>query len=404
MPPNPWKDWIPGVLSKKQMRILCESEHIANVPDTEKALDHSSIDLHLSDEAYEMIKGSVKPTGGRYTRVKSQGLAKVFTSGEEGLFTLQPKKSYLFKLQEKLQDLRGSKIHGQATAKSTIGRMDVLARLIVDGMNCYDTFDHDHLATGDMYLEITPITFRVNVKKGVSLSQLRFFYGSPGDVEIRAQELYDNVLSNDQEHDGSLSVDLSEAAVSGHPVSAFCATDMKDDDPPIDLWKLQPETRRPCPCKYWQFLRQDEDKHLRITKNKFYILRSKEKISLPSGVAVYCRAIDETIGEMRIHYAGFVHPFFGKKRQDEQSGTPLVFEVRGHDVDVCLNDGEKMAKLIFYRMSEDCEEEEGTPRPYNEQSLQLSEIFAKWPERIKVHEDGTVEPIEEESHAEPRSS
>lgn len=40
--------------------------------------------------------------------------------------------------------------------------------------------------------------------------------------------------------------------------------------------------------------------------------RKKTPIKLwKLGVAVYCRPSDETIGEMRIHYAGFVHPGFG---------------------------------------------------------------------------------------------
>jgi dCTP deaminase len=86
-----------------------------------------------------------------------------------------------------------------------------------------------------------------------------------------------------------------------------------------------------------------------------------EHISLSGEIAVYCRAIDETIGEMRIHYAGFVHPLFGRERKDRKHGTPLIFEVRGHDVGVTLTDGEKMARLTFYRMSEACEKNKNDP-------------------------------------------
>lgn len=52
-----------------------------------------------------------------------------------------------------------------------------------------------------------------------------------------------------------------------------------------------------------------------------------------------------------------------------------------------MKDGEKMARLIFYRMSEACER--GTIS-YNEQTLQLSKIFAAWPDEIEVGEDGSV--------------
>jgi dCTP deaminase len=102
------------------------------------------------------------------------------------------------------------------------------------------------------------------------------------------------------------------------------------------------------------------------------------------------------MGEMRIHYAGFVHPYFGLYREDETQGTPLIFEVRGHQVRVSLADGEKMASLIFYRMSEDApgltaEEEIKEAEGYGSQDLKLSTRFRNWPKHIKRNNDGTVE-------------
>jgi deoxycytidine triphosphate deaminase len=52
--------------------------------------------------------------------------------------------------------------------------------------------------------------------------------------------------------------------------------------------------------------------------------------------------------------------------------------VRGHDLRVILNDGEKMAQLEFYRMSEDCDPEKKEDDKYKEQTLQLSNFFAEW--------------------------
>lgn len=64
---EPWKDWIPGVLSKKQIQDLCEN-NIKNVGGcgsrngNNNPIDHSSVDLTLSDEGYEMTAGTIKPT------------------------------------------------------------------------------------------------------------------------------------------------------------------------------------------------------------------------------------------------------------------------------------------------------------------------------------------------------
>lgn len=412
---NLLKDYIPGVLSDRQMRQLIVQRLIMNgFRDLDEQIDHSSLDLTLSDEAYEMVSGSVKPFGSRDEgpyRVHILGdsqFAKRIPS-ENRIYDLNPRTTYVFKLEQQLDAsrLRKSRIFGQATAKSSIGRVDVLARLIVDGMNSYEQFNPEGLehSNGDMFLEVTPMTFHVRVKVGTALNQLRLFYGEPSRAEITGEELYRNVLIRESERvDESLSVDLEPTIVGTMNTSAFCAKQQLDEEAsPIDLWREHSAD----PLGYWDIQlaeigEQSGVRTLKIEKNAFYILKSREKIRLPKNIAVYCRAIDETIGEMRIHYAGFVHPFFGQGRRDGKLGTPLIFEVRGHDVNVALTHGERMARLTFYRMSEDCEQkrpsrkqrEQKRPsvkkRKYNEQDLELSGVFKVWPKRLRRTRGGKL--------------
>lgn len=308
---------------------------------------------------------------------------------------LKRKQTYLFKLRERLNFPEPAlQVYGQATAKSSVGRVDVLARLIVDGMADYEMFTPEGAATGsgEMYVEITPITFDVRVKEGIALNQLRLFLGNPEDAEIRNEVLFRTALKNAATVSNTLSVDLSPVDIGGLPVSAFATSvDEQSAPEPISLWEAD---ERPKPWRYWRFRQVDQRNRLRIEKDEFYILRSKEHIALPRGVAVYCRASDETIGEMRIHYAGFAHPWFGRNRDDGRIGTPLIFEVRGHDVNVSLRDGERMARLIFYRMSEDAKEPDKTK--YDKQSLQLSKFFGDWPTELAWTDEanGRVAPKE----------
>ncbi len=373
------------------MRCLLEKGLIIGKPKEEwdDSLDGSSLDVTLSDEAFEMPEGSVKPSRkDKYSWLIDQFGKKYQPSGE-GTFTLHARKTYVFKLRERLNTKRllDARMHGQATAKSSIGRVDVLARLIVDGMDTYESFNADSLkgSNGDMYLEITPITFYVKVKSGKSLSQLRLFKGEPEDAKMEGTELFKTALGQDAEG-GTLSVDLDNLEINGSRAAAFCALE-NEVESAIPLWKEQ-TSELPDPCKFWKFVESDNAKRLKITERQFYLLRSKERIRVPSGIAIYCRAIDETIGEMRIHYAGFVHPKFGKERQGDKVGTPLMFEVRGHQVDVSLADGEKMAKLIFYRMSEDSD----SKSDYDRQELNLSKFFGPWPPNLRRYADGRVEP------------
>lgn len=391
----PWSSWIPGVLCKEQVLQLCSGGYLTETG-TEPRIDHSSIDLHLADEAFELTDGSIKPTGRSYLHFAKKHALATPLLDSSGYYTLEPRRTYLFRIRERIAGLGQSGIYGQVTAKSTIGRVDVLARLVVDGMSNYEGFTPEELdrSSGDMFLEVTSMTFRVRVTKGVSLSQLRLFYGRPSNSEIHGPELWNSVLhtpegDRDRRSDDTISVDLRDETVAGERVAAFEVSDQTAMTETIDLWD-KPESERPDPCKYWRFRRADANTRLKIQERSFYILRSKDRLSLPKGVAAYCRAIDETIGEMRIHYAGFVHPFFGTGRPDEQLGTPLIFEVRGHDLNVSLIDGEKMARLTFYRMSEDATQEANAS--YNEQELTLSKFFRPWPPKVQVGMDGSVQP------------
>jgi dCTP deaminase len=379
---SPLNKWVPGALSKGQLTLLCKPGWIEDISLNNDPVDYSALDLTLSGEGYQMLEGCIKPFGETYDQIlKNKKFAKPL--GKRSEYLLEPKQTYVFLLNERLGSklLTSKAIYGQATARSSIGRVDVLARLIVDGMNTYEGFAPDDLQhpTGKMYLEITSITFRVLVKAGIALSQLRLFYGKPSDCEINAQELFGTVLQGSNFKDGSLSVDLTnDPSIGG---CAFRATAKQPDK--IPLWEGATTNTK----QLWTLMASDEvpaeggpKNSIRLKKNAFHILLSKERISLPGGIAVYCRAIDETIGEMRIHYAGFVHPFFGRERDDGQTGTPLIFEVRGHDVKVTLTDGEKMARLTFYRMSEDCKPPKQKAKRrtsgYENQKLKLSGFFS----------------------------
>ncbi len=375
---EPWKSkrWLPGVLSKSQTKLLIEEGYLEGVD--EKSIGFSSFDLHLSNEGYQLTKGSIKPVGKDYRKFLKDSRISVKLQTKDEYFYLERGKCYVFKLQEKLRGFNADvKIYGQATAKSTVGRLDIIARLIVDGMKEYECFTPDAIdKSGNMYLELIPLTFNIKISQGASLSQLRLFYGRPAECELNGQGYYESLLINDPHSntDGTLSVDLTPVEIyKGKKAAAFRAIKSEEY---IDLsGKIKVK-----PNEFWTLETAEEhsgNHHIIVQQNEFYILRSKEKIYLPENVAVYCKAMDENLGEMRIHYAGFVHPFFGTDIEDNPLGTPLIFEVRGHNVDVYLSDSEKLARLIFYRMSDKAKSDDDE-KSYNDQILKLSKHFSEW--------------------------
>jgi dCTP deaminase len=381
--PIPWKDnrWLPGVLNREQIIALVDAHIILEADISSLNWDASALDLHLSENGYEMVRGSIKPFNNMYGEIlQDQYYTLAKTEETDGSFLLKKNSCYVFRVKERLnQSIKNAPLYGQATAKSTFGRVDVVVRLIVDGMKEYEKFNPSEVSSGEMFLEITPITFDVKIKKGMSISQLRFFYGKIEDSIIQDEGFINSILHiyDSPQNYGTLSVDIANVSIgTNQSAAAFCAKE--NITTPVELWKKE-EKDKYAQQDFWEAVQSQENGDVRsitIKPNRFYILRSKERISLNEGVCIYCRAMDETLGEMRIHYAGFVHPCFGDKRKDGKIGTPLIFEVRGHNVKILLTHKEILARLYFYRMSKNVIPE-GDEVSYSNQELNLSTLFQK---------------------------
>ncbi|MDQ1354173.1 MAG: dCTP deaminase [Acidobacteriota bacterium] len=380
-----WNDWRPGVLNKKQIRALVEGKKLKDFD--ENGLDHSAIDLHINDIGHKM-KGSLKPLKDDIPSIIGAHEDRSDTAHtpfkKDGKFYLKKGQTYIFQLKEHLY-LEGTNISGQATGKSSFGRLDVLTRLLTNNSVSFDTVDQNY--KGALWVEVTPITFPIIIKPGVSLNQLRLIKGEPRHCRINEQDLHlwGDLISKQDLHNSNeinqnnLTLNLDEDPVLREDICAFEAKEIGDEDESkyLDLTKnFDKEENKYDPHKYWDSVKNREDS-LPIITEKFYILRSIERFNLPKSVAIYCQAVTENLGELRIHYAGFVHPLFGQGRKDGK-GAPLIFEVRGHNIKTILRHGETLAKLDYFWMSEDAEDEKQST--YNDQELTLSKYFKNWGE------------------------
>src|SRR6185295_3859502 len=95
----------------------------------------------------------------------SQIKPKDDSSGEYFLF--EKKQIYLVELDHYLNLPRN--INGRATGKSSIGRLDVITRLLTENSSEYDVVEAGY--SGPLYLLILPQTFSIKVNPGASLNQ-----------------------------------------------------------------------------------------------------------------------------------------------------------------------------------------------------------------------------------------
>jgi dCTP deaminase len=369
-----------GVLNKAHMAELFKYGVVKNA---ELDMDESASasDLHLGRTAFVM-KGTTKLSDGEAVKPALTGRHSVSQLDLLTPQTLLPNTPYLIELQESLDFRDHPELHARATGKSSIGRLGVLTHLIVNGKSRYDRVDQCY--EGNLYIQVTSLTFPLIVKEGISLNQLRVFWGKPDISEIsggREAFVEDPLLldretpASEQIEKGYLRLDLAPTDCGGQSVSAFKARppqSLEDAalDPAAGIGAYDPD-------KYWERVLDAE--HVVAEPDRLYILRSLERLRLPRDVAVTCIAMTENLGDVRIHYAGFAHPTFGSKRADRKIGTPLIFEVRCFTKQI-LRSEEIFADIKFYRMSEPVPEAAApAANTYEEQELKLSKIFRAWP-------------------------
>jgi dCTP deaminase len=109
-------------------------------------------------------------------------------------------------------------------------------------------------------------------------------------------------------------------------------------------------------------------------------LASKEKIRVPPDYAAEMVPYDPSIGEFRVHYAGFFDPGFGYGLSDVP-GTLAVLEVRAHEVPILIEHGQIVGRLVYSPMVARPDKIYGVQigSSYQMQGLALSKQFKRWP-------------------------
>jgi dCTP deaminase len=364
---------VEGVLPRQRLAELVSIGAIrSDQPDLAKHLQPASVDLTLGDIAYR-LRCSFLP-GNQPVREKllDYEMGHVDLSGDGAV--LEQNRPYLIPLRERLTLPKG--IRGRTNPRSSTGRLDVFTRVITDHGNHFDEVRDGY--SGELFLEVVPMSFTVKAKAGITLNQLRLLTGQARltDDELIELSTQDPIAfpgESSAVEDGAyvsdglfLSVDLSGA---GRKFAGYRAK------PSSGLLELDRVTAYQV-GDFWERV-YPEDGRLILGPDQFYLLVSRERVRIPPGYAAEMAAYDPTSGELRTHYAGFFDPGFGDVPEGEWMGTPAVLEVRAHDVPFALEHGQRLCKLTFERMTEKPDELYGSAigSRYQRQYLTLSRQF-----------------------------
>jgi dCTP deaminase len=113
-----------------------------------------------------------------------------------------------------------------------------------------------------------------------------------------------------------------------------------------------------------------------LDPDEFYILASREAVTVPPDYAAEMVPFDPLVGEFRVHYAGFFDPGFGHSGAGG-AGSRAVLEVRSHEIPFILEHGQSVGRLVYERMLARPDFLYGTDigSHYQAQGLKLSKHF-----------------------------
>lgn len=322
----------------------------ASNPFREDLIQPASLDLRLGDRAYR-VPSSFLPGQEKSVAQRLSDLA----THEVDLTTpqvLERNCVHIIPLQERLCLEQGTS--ARANPKSSSGRLDIFVRLIADYGTSFDEIPNGY--DGPLFAEVVPRSFPVIARAGDTLNQLRFRQAD-ATAEHRPNRAF------------PVSIDLEGAAANG--IIAYRA---RKTTGLIDLQRIGHYDRN----DYWEPIRcRPGRRELVLVPDEFYIMASLEDIEIGENEAAEMVAYDTAVGEVRVHYAGFLDPFFGKSKDAESNRSKVVLEIRSHDVPFMLDHGQRVGTLIFEDMLEQPDKlyGQGIKSNYQGQGLKLAKQF-----------------------------
>lgn len=362
---KPSKTRDEGSFAYQHIHDFCQNGIITNLDDG-KQIQPSSIDISLSDEAYE-IPGIVRPKRGETVRDLVMALGQ-----RVDVCDFKKSKTYMV-LQKEHFDLPNN-IYGYCNPKSSTGRVDIHARILTDSNQSYDGLECGY--EGEVWISLISNSFNCYLNQDISFSQVRLFNQDTRlrDFEFEMINQSESLINDSHRQepirgnlinpDGSvtLSIDLAD------PVGYEAI----ETDEVLDL-----TTRDNDPHKFFKKI-ESQNGYLKLQKGKFYILSTYESIKVPPYLCAEVVAMEERYGDYRSHYAGFIDPGWGCSNGD--IGNSITLEVRPFE-DVILRHRDPICRVKYERMIDIPSVLYGDNSSNNysiQRGPRLSKVFREW--------------------------
>jgi dCTP deaminase len=336
----------------------------------EKCLQPASLDIPLSDRCYRMSVSALPNNGHTMAELlKRFGMYDFELKKEGGL--LEKGLTYILPLSVSLS--LSEQFRAIFSPKSTTGRNDVFARSETENGNAFDMTVFGY--NGQLYLEVTPLSFHCVVYPFESLTQMRIttadddclsneelavLHSQYGIVRDQNDNVANATIRNNSLY---LHLDLSNSAQTAGYES------LTNPEVYIHLGSKEVDVKE----EFWRRIRPTSHGDLILYPDSFYLLSTRERIVIPPNVCATMQEYSVGMGEFRSHYAGFFDNGFGGDK-----GTQGVLEFRARDLPVRFSDNQRICRLVFYKTDEVPEKIYGKGSHYTGSGPRLAKNFINY--------------------------
>ena len=326
-----------GVVPAQELRALIDRGVIgASAPILPGQIQPASLDLRLGPVAYR-VRASFLAGQGRSVAERIAEFEMHRMDLTQGA-VLEKGCVYVIPLMEHLALPPG--LTAVANAKSSTGRLDLLTRTITDGGVEFDRIAEGY--TGPLYAEVCPRSFSVLARSGQRLNQIRFRAGQAmlSDTDLARLHEVEPLVNGPAVISEGLGFSVDLRPESGDLVGYRA----KPHTGVIDLDQIG---HYPA-AEFWEEIRA-RDGRIILDPGAFYILVSREAVTIPPDYAAEMAPYLAMVGEFRVHYAGFFDPGFGHASMGGK-GSRGVLEVRCHEAPFVLEHGQSVGRLVYEKM------------------------------------------------------
>ena len=192
---------------------------------------------------------------------------------------------------------------GLLSPKSSIGRVDLMVRGIVDECGLYDTIPGGRAR--ELWLEMTPQSFNIRIREGLAVTQLMIFTdgedSGPPTSDIFAQDAEPLVYGRSgsplvpQLYKDSLILSLRVPSEDAED-ELLVGFEAIATNEVIDLACIGKHDA----TKFFRPVRALEGSRLTLEKDRFHILSTKERISIPLHLSGEMIPFSHRVGEVRL--------------------------------------------------------------------------------------------------------